>query len=152
MVLKSKELDLCISEYSPEFNKQLIQVWENSVLATHSFLDPEDFKEIKTLVEGIDFGSFPVYCLLKENEVVGFFGLENRKVEMLFIDPKYFGQGIGKRLIKFAIENFQINKVDVNEQNVNAVEFYKHLGFVVYERTEKDDQGKNYPLLRMKLS
>jgi putative acetyltransferase len=35
---------------------------------------------------------------------------------------------------------------------MRAVEFYKRCGFEVYERTNKDDQGRNYPLLRMKLT
>ncbi|RDV12574.1 GNAT family N-acetyltransferase [Pontibacter diazotrophicus] len=42
-------------------------------------------------------------------------------------------------------------EVDVNEQNTKAVEFYQKLGFETYERTAQDDQGKDYPLLRMKL-
>ena len=140
-----------IKPFAAEYKKQLISVWEKSVLATHSFLDHSDFEEIKVLVQGIDFSTFPVYCLLIEDEVIGFIGIEDKKVEMLFIDPKYFGQGYGKRLMDFAFENHHINKVDVNEQNTGAVEFYNHLGFVSYERTEKDDQGRNYPILRMKL-
>lgn len=144
-------MNVHINPYSSENKIPLISVWERSVLATHSFLDPSDFEEIKVLVQGIDFNSFPVYCLLKENEVIGFMGIEDRKVEMLFIDPKCFGQGHGKRLMDYAIENHNVDKVDVNEQNSDAVGFYEHLGFVVYERTEKDDQGRNYPILRMKL-
>ena len=42
------------------------------------------------------------------------------------------------------------DKVDVNEQNTGVVAFYKKLGFETYERTEKDDRGKDYPLLRMR--
>ena len=60
-------------------------------------------------------------------------------------------RGHGKRLMAFALEELHCNLVDVNEQNSAAVKFYRQLGFVPYERTEKDDQGKDYPLLRMKL-
>jgi putative acetyltransferase len=93
-----------------------------------------------------------VYCLTCENNVVGFLGVAERKAEMLFIDPDYLGQGLGKKLMDFAFTNLNVNNVDVNEQNSNAVKFYKKLGFETYERTEKDDQGKNYPLVRMKLN
>ena len=70
---------------------------------------------------------------------------------MLFIDPAHFGQGLGKKLMNFAVNKLGADKVDVNEQNVKAVEFYKKLRFETYERTDKDDQGRTYPLLRMKL-
>ena len=41
-------------------------------------------------------------------------------------------------------------RVDVNEQNPEAVKFYEAMGFVVAERSPLDDQGRPFPLLRMK--
>ena len=70
---------------------------------------------------------------------------------MLFLSPEYIGKGLGKKLLNFAIHNLNANQVDVNEENTKAVEFYTKFGFKTYERTDKDDQGKNYPLLRMEL-
>jgi putative acetyltransferase len=89
---------------------------------------------------------------LLEEKVAGFVGVADRKVEMLFLDPLFFGRGFGKKLMAHALIELNANKVDVNEQNLNAVKFYKKLGFEIYERTEKDDQGKSYPLLKMQLS
>jgi putative acetyltransferase len=53
--------------------------------------------------------------------------------------------------LTFAVTELKADKLDVNEQNVRAIKFYQKFGFQTYERTEKDDQGRNYPLLRMKL-
>ena len=116
-----------------------------------NFLNPSDFEEIKALVQAIDFNLFEVYCLLDADKVFGFIGVADKKIEMLFLLPEYFGSGYGKMLVTFAVQQLGANKVDVNEQNTKATNFYKHLGFETYERSEKDDQGKNYPLLRMKL-
>jgi putative acetyltransferase len=140
-----------IKPYEEKFREQLLTVWEKSVLATHDFLDPADFISIKAAVHTINFSAFQVYCLIVEENVAGFIGVADRKVEMLFLDPLFFGRGFGKKLMDYALVELNANKVDVNEQNSNSVEFYKKLGFETYERTEKDDQGKNYPLLRMKL-
>lgn len=41
--------------------------------------------------------------------------------------------------------------VDVNEQNEQAVGFYKRMGFTVIGRTGMDGLGKPYPLLQTKL-
>ena len=68
-----------------------------------------------------------------------------------FIDNKYRGAGIGKKLITYAIDNLQVTKVDVNEQNVQAVGFYKYMGFNIYKRSNLDGEGKEYPILHMQL-
>ena len=109
------------------------------------------FEEIKELVATINFNEFHVFCLTDENLVLGFIGVANKKIEMLFVDPKYFGQGLGQKLLCFAVSELNADKLDVNEQNVKALKFYQKFGFETFERTNKDDQGRNYPLLRMKL-
>ncbi len=140
-----------IKSYDQKYKQQILAIWEQSVLATHDFLTPNDFSEIKELVQTINFDHFQVYCLTEGDFVIGFMGVAYKKIEMLFLDPKYFGQGLGKLLMNFAINELAADKVDVNEQNLKAVNFYKNFGFEIIERTEKDDQGRNYPLLRMKL-
>ena len=39
---------------------------------------------------------------------------------------------------------------DVNEQNLQAVGFYEHLGFVPIGRSERDGQGRAYPLIHLR--
>jgi putative acetyltransferase len=141
-----------IISYRDKYRDQLLNVWERSVLSTHRFLNPVDFEEIKSLVKTIDFVGLDVFCLLSEDEVIGFIGIFEHKIEMLFISPEYFGQGLGWKLMDFALKEHHVDKVDVNEQNIQAVEFYQKCGFKVFERTEKDDMGMEYPILRMKLT
>ena len=88
----------------------------------------------------------------EEGKIIGFLGVADQNLEMLFIDTDYRGKQVGKTLLNFSIEKMNVTKVDVNEQNTNAKIFYEKAGFEVYEKTEKDDFGKNYPLLRMKLT
>lgn len=141
-----------IETYNETHRQGLLSVWERSVLATHHFLDPEDFIAIKKLVHGMSFTELDVYCLMDAGKVIGFLGVAGPKIEMLFLDPDYTGQGLGKQLMNFAVTDLRASLVDVNEQNTNAVHFYKRSGFEVFGRTEKDGSGKGYPLLKMKLS
>lgn len=143
--------DFIIEAYTDKDKEQILSVWEKSVLATHDFLKPSDFEEIKTLVHTINFNDFAVYCLKQNGAVAGFIGVADRKIEMLFFSPEYIGKGHGKKLTDYALSYLKANKVDVNEQNTSAIKFYEKLGFRTYERTDKDDQGKDYPLLRMEI-
>ena len=80
---------------------------------------------------------------------MGFMGIAGKMLEMLFVSNEYRGQGIGKRLLQYGIENYSINELSVNEQNPLAKGFYEYMGFEVYKRTEVDEQGNPYPLLYM---
>lgn len=140
-----------IQPYNDRFKEQMIQVWENSVRATHDFLTPSDIDYYKKIVSAIDFKSFQVFCLTESDSVLGFIGIADDKIEMLFLAPEHIGKGYGKTLIRFAIDELGAKKVDVNEQNQKATNFYTKFGFRTYARTDKDDEGKDYPILKMKL-
>lgn len=70
---------------------------------------------------------------------------------MLFISPDSRNKGVGSLLLKNAIETQSAKKVDVNEQNPDAIGFYKHLGFSVIGRSPLDGQGNPFPLIHMEL-
>lgn len=129
---------------------RLLGLWEASVCASHHFLQESDIENLKPfVVEGIK--CIPVLYVAYDNgEPVAFMGIADRKIEMLFVSPAYFGKGIGKCMIQIAIVNHDAVFVDVNEQNPQALAFYQHLGFEVFDRTETDDQGNPFPILRMR--
>ncbi|MFD2201389.1 GNAT family N-acetyltransferase [Shivajiella indica] len=145
-------MNFSILPFKEDYKDQLVSVWGKSVARTHHFLKLTDFVEIRELVKQMDFTQFEVYCLIQEQKVLGFVGLTGNKVEMLFLDPDHIGKGLGRKLMDFAIQELKANEVDVNEENTNAVTFYKKLGFEVYERSDKDDQGRDYPILKMRLN
>ena len=130
----------------------MVNVWEASVRATHHFLKEEDIEYFKPLILNTYLDAVELRCIRNsEHKVVGFLGVAEQNIEMLFIDPKYRGKKIGKALLNYAITKLNVTKVDVNEQNEQAVGFYKHLGFEVIGRSELDASNKPYPTLHMQL-
>lgn len=144
-------MNITIQPYNDTYKDQLISIWEKSVRTTHNFLLVSDIDYYKSLVTSIDFNTFSVFCLILENTVAGFIGIAEQKIELLFITPEHIGKGYGRRLINFAIEKLDAVQVDVNEQNQHAVSVYIKCGFATYDRKDKDSQGKDYPILKMKL-
>lgn len=125
---------------------RLMEIWESAVLSTHDFLKEEDFLYYKERLP-VYFQYVNLFGFEQEGILIGFMGIAEGNLEMLFIDNKYRGAGIGKKLITYAIDNLQVTKVDVNEQNVQAVGFYEYMGFNIYKRSNLDGEGKEYPIL-----
>ncbi len=129
----------------------IIETWELSVRATHHFL-PEDYlQEIKLLLPSI-LPHVPLFIFCDEHGTIkGFAGVAEQKIEMLFINPDNRGQGIGRKLTEYCIREFEAYKVDVNEQNEQAVGFYQKMGFHIMNRQALDSLGKPFPILEMQL-
>jgi putative acetyltransferase len=131
----------------------LLDVWESSVRATHHFLKKNDIEILKKIIQEKDvFSHLNLTCARDmDNNILGIMGVSQDNLEMLFIDSLFIGKGIGKFLLRHAITNLNITKVDVNEQNEQALKFYEHFGFKVISRSELDETGKPYPILHMQI-
>lgn len=128
----------------------LAGIWERSVTATHDFLKNEDFNEIKAALIPDYFPNVDLYAIVDNGVYAGFIGLSPNSIEMLFIDSDRRGQGYGSAFIEFAKQR-GATKVDVNEQNPSALDFYKAKGFRIIGRDETDDAGRPYPILHLSL-
>lgn len=139
------------SERTDDLVNVLVGLWDKSVRASHHFLVEVDIRHLTPFVGEAIRGVETLLVMYQGNRPLAFMGVENRKIEMLFVAPGCFGNGFGKQLVRIAIEQYGVCYVDVNEQNPQAEGFYRHLGFRTFERTETDGQGNPFPILRMKL-
>lgn len=128
----------------------LADIWERSVRATHKFLDEEAIAEIKAALIPDYFPNVELYAVSDNDSIVGFIGLREKMIEMLFIDSDNRGRGSGSSLIRFAKDQ-GATKVDVNEQNPLALAFYQAKGFRITGRDNTDDAGRPYPILHLSL-
>lgn len=130
--------------------ESLKHIWEASVRASHHFLTEEDMLHLLPEVEG---GLRYVDTLLvvkTGNGPVGFMGVQDCKIEMLFLNPCCFRRGIGRKLVLYAFEKLDVEFVDVNEQNPSGIAFYESMGFKVFKRNAFDGEGRPFPILEMK--
>lgn len=152
MYLEDMLLQKNIFKAHPEDFSQVAEVWEASVRATHHFLSEVDIQFIKPLVPNALAHVAELACVRDSaGRVAGFVGVEEGKVEMLFIHPAWRGQGAGTRLLRYAVKVLGAQTVDVNEQNEQAVGFYLRMGFEIEGRSELDSTGRPFPLLHMRL-
>lgn len=132
--------------------ERFVRLWDRSVRVSHGFLAESDINRLRPVVRQA-VREIPVLAVAAEGEeIIGFAGVAEQKIEMLFVAPEYIGKGIGGRLLRWAIREQGAQYIDVNEQNPLATAVYEHIGFQVYERSETDDQGQPFPILRMRLT
>lgn len=132
--------------------QELVELWEAAVRATHDFLKEEDIEFFRPLILDVYLDAVDLRCVRGDTgRIIGFLGVSEGNLEMLFIHPDFRGQQVGKTLLLYSINRLAVVKVDVNEQNQQAVGFYEKFGFVVKWRSELDGSGKPYPTLHMEL-
>ena len=96
-------------ERNETLTKELLNVWENSVRATHKFLSNEEILEIKKYVPQALSGVSYLIIETDENEnPIAFMGIEENKLEMLFVKNSERGKGLGKQLLNYGIKNIML--------------------------------------------
>lgn len=97
---------------------ELVRVWEASVRATHTFLPDRYIVLLRehVLRKYLD-AVMLVCCKDSRRRILGFAGVANGRVDMLFVAPDYRGQGVGRRLLRHAVSELNAERLDVNEQN-----------------------------------
>lgn len=139
----------------PQMLTALLDLWEDSVRASHTFLNNQHIAEIKIEVKAALQSSQNIITATDKKDFLGFVGVEDNKIEMLFVASSAFRKGVGKALLKEALERYLKDYpcilVDCNEQNAQGLAFYKSLGFEVVGRSEKDSAGRDFPIAHLKI-
>lgn len=82
--------------------EQLLELWERSVRASHTFLSPAEIAAIRPDVPGA-LTQVPHLVIARERETpLGFLGAEGRRLEMLFLEPEARGfyEHLGFRTVR----------------------------------------------------
>ena len=113
----------------------------------------------------VSFGEMQVYPLAKsyidnpekltgiwvfdDEFVKGMIHIEGNEIAELYIDPFFGNQGIGGKLMEFAIRQMHCDFLWVLEKNVGAIRFYQRHGFVLSEE-KKYQEGTTEFIIKMK--
>lgn len=131
---------------------QLLDIWLRAVRATHHFLQASDIDALLPQLRDVYLPAVELWVAVNtDDRPLGFIGFNENHVEMLFVAPELHGQGIGRALLNFGRQSRSVMSVDVNEQNPQAVGFYRHYGFIQTGRSPLDGEGRPFPLLHMSL-
>ena len=114
-----------------------------------SFIKPQN------LLERIQKEGHFIITAKDDNKIVGVIGIRDmHHISLLFVDEKYQGKGIGKKLISLALEKILIQDECTKELTVYsspyAKEIYKKMGFT-QDGPKQEKNGIIFIPLRMEL-
>ena len=102
-----------------------------------------------------------IFVAEHDEKIIGFINLKETEqpntydLSAIYLLPDYQGKRIGSRLIAHStepIKNFEKIFLEVEKDNINAVNFYKKLGFKIVDEYNDDFDGHILRTLRMSLS
>ena len=108
----------------------------------------------------VSFGEMQVYPLAKsymgnpkaleniwvydDEFVKGMIHIDKNQIIELYVDSFFENQGIGGRLVRFAIEQMNCDFLWVLEKNIDAIRFYQRHGFVLTEEKQYEEGTTEY--------
>lgn len=112
-----------IRKVNKEDLDRIMEVWLNSNLEAHDFVDPNywksNFNYVKQAMQQAD-----VFIYESNKQIYGFVGMTDNYLAGIFVDQQYRGNGVGTQLLDFIKKNFDSFTLSVYEKNKSALNFY----------------------------
>ena len=113
----------------------------------------------------VSFGEMLVYPLAKkyidnpdeldgiwvydDEFVKGMIHIEENQIVELYVDTFFENEGIGSKLVEFAIKKMNCDFLWVLEKNIQAIKFYQRNGFVITDEKQYEEGTTEY-IIKMK--
>ena len=112
--------------------------------------DPRGFIPIEQDKEAEELKKCWKYVACDDELVVGFVGVDDKYLAWLYIDPQQYGKGIGRELLKIALQEIGEGAwTIVLDGNQKAIKLYESEGFREVKRYPSENNG--YPVTCVKL-
>lgn len=126
-----------IDDRTRKLINKLLEVWEDSVKKTHLFLTDEEIQKIKEYVpQALNEVSHLVMVMDEYNNPIAFMGINDTKLEMLFIKSTKRGIGIGKSLLSYGIKNYNVNELIVMNK-IQVLEVFMNIWGLKFIKDKK---------------
>ena len=137
-LIKENEIDTVIKLVDRVAKEYVFLDFETEGISNFNLVNTEDF-----YLNKYNF----TYVCLDDNKIIGMISLTNKNhLSLLFVDKKYHGKGIGKKLVEI-IDNLVLDEIEVNA-SIYAKDFYEHIGFSLNGKLEKKDGILYYPMVK----
>ena len=145
--MKEEELDITLDLIKDVFDEYISP--EYSQIGVDNFYK---YIEEESIQNKIDSGSMVILVArTSDNDVIGTIAVSaDNHINLLFVKNKFQKKGIGKNLVKFAINVCKYNDESIENITVNSspnsVDFYRKCGFEDIDTMQEDDGIEFLPM------
>ena len=118
-----------------DISEKIYAIFQVSYAVEAALLKCEDFPPLNRSIEAIQLSLSAFYGYFVNHSLAAVMELEEKPnhvhVRSLTVDPKYFRQGIGFKMLQYVLDNFsaELISVETGHDNHPAVQFYLNFGF-----------------------
>ena len=107
--------------------------------------DDFSFNELQVLKVAEEYEKYLSEILLYDDGIVkGLIRIHQEEVKELYVDYFFWDQGIGSKLIEYAIEKYDVKYLWALEKNSEAIRFYRRHGFSLSEERKLEEGTSEY--------
>ena len=129
-----------IREFRDTDIDRVMDIWLNTSIITHDFIDPNYWKDNYDIVKNYYIPICKTYVYEDELGVQGFISLlKDNFIGAIFVDNDKRGNGIGSSLMNFVKDKDGDFLLETYKDNTQAINFYKKHGFeIMYENLSEE--------------
>lgn len=134
--------DLLIRELSrPEDLPAIVDIWLDASIIAHDFISEDFWKSQVANMRDLYLPSANVYLAIENQQILGFYAVNNHRLEALFVTPEAQRKGIGKALLNHAKQMFRSLTLSVYQENKRSCDFYLMQGFSIVSKNIDESTG-----------
>lgn len=134
----------CTDDYT-----KILSLWLKESSAAHPFIKEDYWANNQEMVKTQLLPQAQTYVFCDKHQIKGFISLlENNYVGALFVDGRFQGRGIGRKLLEYVRRRRPNLSLKAYAQNEKALGFYRRKGFkILSENMDNKTQAKELLLV-----
>ena len=129
-----------INNKKHEIANKILDIFQSSYAVEAQILKAVNFPPLQRTVSQFLTSNSEFYAYYLIKDIAGVIEIENDEdsthIQSLVVYPKYFRNGIGRKLVQFILDNYkaEIFTVETGIDNRPAIKLYKNFGFQEQEQ------------------
>lgn len=143
-----------IKRATPKDYAKMTSIWSECIMVTCYFLTTSEINKLEKVFEEKFLNNLEILHLTQwmDGELIGFACMRGNDILFTPIEPKLFGKGYGEVMIRYILENFDVERTYTYCSDMHSLAFYSALGFEIEDKIDDIFFNNDYQLNQLKLA
>lgn len=129
---------------------KIMAIWLKSTIKAHDFIDEGYWNNNYNTVKNVYIPMSDTFVYEDKENIKGFISIINSEfIGALFVGIDCQGNGVGKKLIDYAMNKYKKLNLEVYKDNKKSVDFYMNRGFKIVKEQKNEDSGCTEYIMEM---